>query len=279
MCIRDRSYIPGEIVTLFADTNSEIEYGGLDYTVTNPNQEVVFEGTIFPNERFSKVFQHGGGELYAFSTQLFMGTVNPVYGVYTIEGTYKSQNPRYNVAEDVITASTTFSLSEDIKENVPISISTDKEIYSVGDIIKVTGRSNDIWVEDLELKVIQTGVLSSSALGSDARYMAPDPFDLQDRVRLNGDGTFEFEFKLVEDFTKQENYSKFLGDYKIVVSEYFGDGVTNFKVVENPESFVDVRTPLGLKIDKSSYVLGSGLSITGKILDCLLYTSPSPRDS
>ena len=41
------SYIPGEIVILFADTNSEIQYAGLDYTVKNPNQEIVFEGTIF----------------------------------------------------------------------------------------------------------------------------------------------------------------------------------------------------------------------------------------
>ena len=102
-----------------------------------------------------------------------MGTVNPVYGTYTIEGTYKSQNPRYYSSEDVINASASFVLSEDVKEDVLISISTDKEIYSVGDIIKVTGRSNDIWVEDLELRVMQTGILSSSALGADARYLAP----------------------------------------------------------------------------------------------------------
>ena len=261
------SYIPGEIVILSADTNSEIQYGGLDYTVTNPNQEIVFEGTIFPNESFSRVFQQGAGELFAFSTQLFMETVNPVYGTYTIEGTYKSQNPRYYSSEDVITTSASFVLSEDVKEDVLISISTDKEIYSVGDIIKVTGRSNDIWVEDLELRVMQTGILSSSAIGADARYHAPDPFDLQDRVRLNGDGTFEYEFKLVENVTSDENYASSFGDYKIVVSEYFGDGVAYFKVVEDPESFVDIRTPLGVKIDKSSYVLGSSLSLTGKILD------------
>ncbi|NMI83410.1 MAG: lamin tail domain-containing protein [Candidatus Nitrosopelagicus brevis] len=261
------SYIPGEIVILTADTNSEIQYGGLDYTVTNPNQEIVFEGTIFPNEKFSKVFQHGAGELFAFSTQLFMETVNPVYGTYTIEGTYKSQNPLYYSSEDVINTSTSFVLSEDVKEDVLISISTDKEIYAVGDIIKVTGRSNDIWVEDLELRVMQTGILSSSAIGSDARYLAPDPFDLQDRVRLNGDGTFEYEFKIVENSSADENYASSFGDYKIVVSEYFGDGTTSFKVVEDPESFVDVRTPLGLKMDKSSYVLGSSLSLTGKILD------------
>ena len=261
------SYIPGETVIIFADTNSSIQYGGLDYTVTNPNQEIIFKGTIFPNERFSTVFQHGGGELYEFSTQIFMETVNPVYGVYTIEGTYQSQNPRYHVAEDVISANASFLVSEDVKEDVLISISTDKEIYSVGDTIKITGRSNDIWVEDLELRVVQTGVLSSAAIGADARYLAPDPFDLRDSVRLNGDGTFEYEFNLVENASSDENYAKSFGDYKVVVSEYFGDGITYFKVVEDPESFVDVRTPLGLKIDKSSYVLGSELSLTGKILD------------
>ena len=261
------SYIPGETVIIFADTNSSIQYGGLDYTVTNPNQEIIFKGTIFPNERFSTVFQHGGGELYEFSTQIFMETVNPVYGVYTIEGTYQSQNPRYHVAEDVISANASFLVSEDVKEDVLISISTDKEIYSVGDTIKITGRSNDIWVEDLELRVVQTGVLSSAAIGADARYLAPDPFDLRDSVRLNGDGTFEYEFNLVENASSDENYAKSFGDYKVVVSEYFGDGITYFKVVEDPESFVDVRTPLGLKIDKSNYVLGSGLSLTGKILD------------
>ena len=84
---------------------------------------------------------------------------------------------------------------------------------------------------------------------------------------MNGDGTFEYEFTLVEDASADENYASTFGDYKVSVSEYFGDGVTYFKVVENPESFVDVRTPLGLKIDNSSYVLGSSLSLTGKILD------------
>ena len=112
----------------------------------------------------------------------------------------------------MITANASFIVSEDVKENVPISISTDKEIYSVGDTIKITGRSNDIWVEDLELNVIQTGVLSSLAIGADARYLAPDPFDLQDRVRLNGDGTFEYEFNLVENFSSDENYAKSYGD-------------------------------------------------------------------
>ena len=84
---------------------------------------------------------------------------------------------------------------------------------------------------------------------------------------MNGDGTFEYEFKIVEDSSADENYASSFGDYKIVVSEYFGDATTSFKVVQDPESFVDIRTPLGLKSDKSTYVLGSSLSLTGKVLD------------
>ena len=260
------SYIPGEFVIMSADTNSTIEYGGLDYTVSDPNGKIVFEGTIFPNERFSTVFKKGAGQIFPFSTQMFMGTVNPVFGTYEIEGTFKSQDTR-SASANTISTSTTFNLVKDVKEDVAISISTDKEIYSVGDVIKVTGRSNAIWVEDLELRVDQTGVLSADALGSDARYFKNNPFTIRDSVRLNGDGTFEFEFKIVADSTKQENYANSYGDYKVTVSEYFGDGTTYFKVVEDPESFIDVRTPLGLKTDKSEYTLGTEVSITGKILD------------
>tara|TARA_Y100000590_G_scaffold251954_1_gene282931 strand:- start:10324 stop:13875 length:3552 start_codon:yes stop_codon:yes gene_type:complete len=260
------SYIPGETVIFKADTNSSIKFGGLDYTVKDPNGKIVFQGTIFQNERFSTVFQQGAGQIYPFSTQFFMPTVNPVYGEYEINGIFKSQDTRSS-SSNTIKSSASFNLVEDVKEDVIISISTDKEIYSVGDIIKVTGRSNDIWVEDLELKVAQTGVLSTGAVGFDARYHAVDPFTLRDAVRLNGDGTFEFEFRVVADSTKQENYDKFYGDYKVTVSEYFGDGTTYFKIVEDPETFIDVRTPLGLKTDKSEYTLGTGLTITGKILN------------
>ena len=261
------SYLPGETVIVFADTNSSLDYGGLDYTVTNPNGEITFEGTIFPNEKFSTVYKSGSSQLYPFSTQLFMSGVNPVYGTYEINGTFKPQNAFANNSYDELSASTTFILAEDVKEDTLISLTTDKAIYSIDDVIKVTGRSNDVWVEDLELRVIQTGILSSTSIGADSRYVAPDPFVLHDRVRLNGDGTFEFEFKIVDDDSKKENYSSGYGDYRLTVSEYFGDASVIFKVVENPDSFIEERTPLGLKIDNSEFVLGTPITISGTILD------------
>ena len=46
-----------------------------------------------------------------------------------------------------------------------------------------------------------------------------------------------------------------------------GNAVAQFKVVENPESFVDIRTPLGFVSDSSEYVLGTSMTLSGKIAD------------
>ena len=135
-------------------------------------------------------------------------------------------------------------MSEDVKEDVSISLSTDKEIYSLGDIVKVTGRSNAIFVETMNLEVLQTGVLTKNTENVKGQYDRPDPFTLNESIRLNGDGTFSFEFTLVEQVNDSDDYSHVYGDYRVKVSEYFGNAVAQFKVVENPESFVDIRLSL-----------------------------------
>ena len=261
------SYIPGETVILFANTDSSIEYAGLEYVVLDPTDNQFSSGTIFPNSQFSIVHKSGGGQLYPFSTQLLLHGVNPVYGTYEIQGTFKAQDPIYRSAGVEITTSTTFELVEDVRDESVFSLSTDKEIYSVGDTIFVTGRSNQIWTENIALEVQQTGVLTRAADAHKDQYIRPDPFTLKQSVDLNGDGTFEFKFDLIESFDSEEDLSRYFGDYRLTVSEYFGNAYVNFKVVENPESFVDIRTPLGLQMSKSDYVLGTAFTVYGKVLD------------
>ena len=57
-----------------------------------------------------------------------MQTVNPVYGTYEIQGTYKSLDPYSDSAE--INANTTFQVVQDVRDESIFSLSTDKEIYS-----------------------------------------------------------------------------------------------------------------------------------------------------
>ena len=258
-----KSYIPGETMIILADTNSSIEYGGLNYVVIDPNYKQISQGTIFPNTEFSTVHQSGGGQIFPFSSQLLLPNVNPVYGTYQVNGIYKSQNPLDYSDNVSITSSTTFELVEDIRENVPISLSTDKELYRIGEIVKITGQSNEIWTQDVELRILQTGII-----GGSNSYQALTPLDVTYSVKLNGDGTFEYDFKIPSRTDSKLVY----GDYSIRVSEYFGESAVTIKVVENPESYVDVRTPLGLQMDKSEYVLGTAVSLSGKILDFERYS-------
>ena len=261
------SYIPGETVTVFGNTNSSIEYAGMDYAIIDPNGKQFSSGTIFPNSQFSTVHKSGGGQIYPFSTQILMHGVNPVYGTYVILGTYHAQDPIYRSADVELSASATFQFVEDVKEDTIFSLSLDKEVYSVNDTITVIGRSNQIWTENIALEVQQTGVLSTDASNVKSQHIRPDPFTLKQSIGLNGDGTFEFQFRLIESFDSEEDLSRYLGDYRLTISEYFGTAYVNFKVVENPESFVDVRTPLGLKMDKSEPILGTAITVYGKVMD------------
>ena len=261
------SYIPGDTMIILAETDSSIDYAGLNYVVIDPNYKQISQGTIFPNTQFSTVHQAGGGKIFPFSSQLLLPDLNPVYGTYQINGIYQSQNPLDNFDNVSITSSTTFELVQDIKEDVAISLSTDKELYQIGEIVKITGRSNDIWTEDVELRILQTGIISDGNIDPNS-YQGFKPLDVTYSVKLNGDGTFEYDFKLP---TRSDSTAR--GDYLIKVSEYFGESTVMIKVVEYPESFVDIRTPLGLKMDKSEYVLGTAVSLSGQIVGFEQYST------
>jgi len=262
------SYLPGETVIFSAETNSSIEYGGLYYTVTDPNGKIIFDGTIFPTSTFSTVYQAGGGQIYPFSAQLFMSPVNPIFGTYEIEGVFKHQNSFSTNTYNELFGKTTFTLSKDAKEDVAISLTTDKELYTIGDVVKVSGRSNHVWTDTLNIDIQQTSLFHrTTTTSSDNRAAAANPITISDMVRLDGKGEFSFEFKVMDDISNPEDYFHALGSYKIRVSESFGSASVVIKFVDDPESYVDLRTPLGLETDVSEYVLGTAMKISGSIMN------------
>lgn len=222
------SYIPGEMVTITASTNKIVPYEGLKFKVTDPNGKQTFDGTLYPNSK---------GE---FTTTLFMTTVNPVYGFHKISAEYSTY-----------TAVTSFELSQDIKEDKPISLKTDKIAYGLGDTVIITGRLNDIWLFSLDLQIEQVGMgsLSTSVL---------DRVKVIDSVRLEGDSTFRYEFKIADN-------PKRYGDYTVTVSKSVGSETVSFHVVENPEEFEVSSIPFTLFTDKSIYDVGEKIIISGKV--------------
>ena len=113
-------YLPGQFVTITGVTSEINLYESLQFTITDSIGDLVANGNLFTSD----------GQ---FETSIFLTTVNPNYGVYTIDVEY---------ADNV--ASTTFNVVEDfIDEPVivldSIILDTDKSEYLLNDYMTLSG--------------------------------------------------------------------------------------------------------------------------------------------
>jgi hypothetical protein len=225
-------YLPGQIVSITGFASDIIPFEGMKFTVKDSGGQVISSGNLYPTN----------GE---FSTSFFITTINPDYGFYEITAEYFG-----------IIALTTFEVVEDIKEDVLISLWTDKEAYGLGDEVKITGRLNQVWISTLDLEIVQTKQLSiiTSSSGSDAG------FKILDVLRVLGDGSFTYTFTIPDNPLR-------LGDYKIYISKDIGSVTTVVHVVSNPDEFVASDEPLTITSDKEIYEFGDKIILSGFIKD------------
>ncbi len=223
------SYIPGQTATITAKASEVIPFEGLKFKVIDPNGIQIFDGTLYPNT---------AGE---FTTTIFMTTVSPTYGIHKVEAEYST-----------LTADSSFELLEDVKEDKAISLNSDKSVYGLGDTVIITGRLNDLWIYSLDLELQQVGTGS----------LDTDPLDVvkeKTAVRLEGDSTFRYEYKVA-------NNSDRLGEYRVKVFKDVGSSEIFFKVVENPDEYVEIdESELALLTDKTIYEVNDKIIVSGKI--------------
>ena len=114
-------YLPGQLVTITGVSSEIILYESLQFTITDSIGDLVANGNLFTSD----------GQ---FETSIFLTTVNPNYGVYTIDVEY---------VDDV--ASTTFNVVEDFIESDSTTVSdsiifdVDKSEYSLNDFMTLSG--------------------------------------------------------------------------------------------------------------------------------------------
>ena len=220
-------YLPGQTVKISGHTDTVIPFEGLKFQITDPSDKVIASGTLYPVDG-------------KFSTTVFMTTVNPTYGTYVITGTYLDQS-----------SSATFELVADVKEDVPISLHTDKEVYGLGQTVTITGRLNTLWVGTLDLEILQAKNIALHNTGG-------QNLKILDAVRVSGDGRFEYVFAIPDGPDR-------LGDYIIKVSKDIGSATKSFIVAADPAQYVADGKPLVLFTDSPSYSLGEKILIDGKI--------------
>ena len=223
------SYIPYQTATITAVTKNIIPFEGLAFKVLNAGGIQIFEGTLYPNT---------AGE---FSTTIYMDPISPIYGEHKIIGKYGT-----------LEAESTYELLEDVKEDTAISLHTDKPVYGLGDTVIITGRLNNLWRSTLDLEITQ--VATQSIITESQKF-----FKVKDTLFLEGDSTFYYEIKLIDN-------PILLGEYRIVVSENVGKSTIFFKIVENPDEYVETELQsLNLITDKTIYDIGDKLTIYGKV--------------
>ena len=230
--VTDKSqYLPGNTLSITGFTTQVIPFEGLKFSVKDPNGKIISTGSLYPTNG-------------KFSTNVFLTTVNPVYGKYQIIGEYFDQSTLAS-----------FEVIKDIKEEKPISLWTDKEAYGLGETVTITGRLNNVWVGFMDLEIIQTrnAALATSALGG-----GNSGFKILDMVKITGDGSFTYSFKIPSDDIR-------LGDYKISVSKEVGSASKSIHVVTNADEYVASTDPLSLSTDKVIYDLGDVMTINGFI--------------
>ena len=225
-------YVPGQFVYITGFTSEVVPFEGMKFTVVDPNDKLIASGDLFPTD----------GE---FLTEVFITTVDPSFGTYYLFAEYSDKS-----------VSTSFEVLEDLKDDVPISLWTDKTAYGLGDEVQINGRLNHIWVSTLDLEIVQTkqSSLGISDSGSDAG------FKILDGVRIDGDGFFTYSFTIPDGENR-------LGDYRISVSKDVGSASTVVHAVTNPDDFVASVDPLTVLSDRDVYEFGETITVSGFIAD------------
>jgi len=251
-------YIPDQRITMTGHATEIIPFESLKYTIRDRSGTIEGQGSLFPNpdeiERYQKTnrFTKGGTNLINPETQFilrgFIDSINPVYGTYKITAEYGPQK-----------AETTFELVEDLKEEKILSLFTDKQAYGLGDVVTISGRLNNYWIPALDVEILQTD--DRALQGSRGQTQTSSVFKKIDGVRLEGDSTFEYQYKIPLS-------EKALGDWRVLVKKDIDTAITFFTVVENPEEWVPRTTePFLVTTDKDVYDIDETVLITGRIND------------
>ncbi|WP_048110332.1 lamin tail domain-containing protein [Nitrosarchaeum koreense] len=224
-------YLPGDTLSLTGITTEAIPFEGLKFNIKDPSGKIISSGSLYPTNG-------------KFSTNVYITPVNPAFGTYQITAEYYDKS---SIAF--------FEVVKDIKEAKAISIWTDKDAYALGETVTITGRLNTVWVQFMNLEILQTknAALATTALGG-----GNSGFKILDTLKVSGDGTFSYSFKIPDSDVR-------LGDYKISISQSLGSASKTIHAVANPDDFIVSSNPISISTDKLIYNLGETMTITGYI--------------
>jgi len=178
----ESEYLPGQLVTITGSTSEIIPFESLQFTVTDSIGDLLTSGNLFTSD----------GQ---FQTSLFLTTVNPNYGIYTIEVEYGDdvKSATFNVVEDFINESESVLAVSD-----SIIFDVDKSEYLLNDYMTLSGTitnfdsGSDIYYQVVYFNFIDSDGNPPMFLSSGVENAATTPQNLEFKLTAIPDDSGNF---------------------------------------------------------------------------------------
>ena len=176
------NYLPGQLVTIIGSTSEIIPFESLKFTITDSIGDLFTSGNLFTSD----------GQ---FQTSIFLTTVNPNYGVYTIDAKYGDnvESTTFKVVEDFVDDSESVLLISD-----SISFNLDKSEYLLNDYMTLSGSitnfdsDSDIYYQVVYFNFLASDGTSPMFLSSGVENSAQTGQDLEFKLTAIPDDSGNF---------------------------------------------------------------------------------------
>jgi hypothetical protein len=212
-------YIPGQLVTISGSTSEIIPFESLQFTITDSVGDLLTSGNLFTSD----------GQ---FESSIFLTTVNPNYGVYTIDVEYgdNTESATFNVVEDFIDEPI-------ILVSNSISFDLDKSEYLLNDYMTLSGSitnfdsNSDIYYQVVYFNFLASDGTSPMFLSSGVENAAQTGQDLEFKLTAIPDefGNFSITARIPPVVFSENDY---------IVKANYGGLITNesFSIISGKPS-------------------------------------------
>ncbi len=238
------SYTTSDTITLSGTVSQVIPLTQVTYKVYDPNSTMIYQGNLFPDPQ-GKFTTFNPYQSHSSASGILINAITPFYGVYKIIATYGTA-----------TATASFSVVAQSQQNAPIIVSTDKQVYGLGDTVTIKGST--------QLAGLQNSALSPSleiiqAYSTNELRSLPQSLEIKTFVNIKADNSFSYTFPITNDPNR-------LGNYRVIISLPKSTAEVDFVVAQNPASYQTQQTmPFSITTDKSLYGYGDSIFISGKV--------------
>jgi len=205
------NYLPGQLVSITGSTSEIIPFESLHFTITDSIGNLLTSGNLFTSD----------GQ---FQTSLFLTTVNPNYGVYTIDIEYGDnvKSATFNVVEDFIDEPVLIVSDS-------ISLDLDKSEYLLNDYMTLSGTITNFDSDsDIYYQVVYFNFLASDGTS---------PMFLSNGVETSANVGQDLEFKLTAIPDESGNFSITARIPPVIFSENDYNVKANYGGLITDESF------------------------------------------